>query len=82
MCKRVGVPMEQMDKEMNLPKKLIGDDIYKHILCECPGDYWRVYQLNTGRCVATRGHNQGMLQHTLEATLTMSILPSMSRHMH
>ncbi|KAH1106995.1 hypothetical protein J1N35_010763 [Gossypium stocksii] len=29
MCKRVGVPMEQMDKEMNPPKKLLGYDIYK-----------------------------------------------------
>ncbi|MBA0845085.1 hypothetical protein Goarm_022284, partial [Gossypium armourianum] len=26
LCKRVGVPMEQLDKKMNPPKKLLGDD--------------------------------------------------------
>ncbi|MBA0772205.1 hypothetical protein Gotri_007621 [Gossypium trilobum] len=28
LCKRIGVPMEQLDKEMNPPKKLLGDDMY------------------------------------------------------
>ncbi|MFQ6625978.1 hypothetical protein Gotur_005597 [Gossypium turneri] len=28
-CKRAGVPIEQLDKEMNPSKKLLGDDVYK-----------------------------------------------------
>ncbi|MBA0743526.1 hypothetical protein Gogos_006193 [Gossypium gossypioides] len=32
LCKRVGVSMEQLDKEMNPPKKLPGDDIYKQYI--------------------------------------------------
>ncbi|MBA0804941.1 hypothetical protein Gohar_004493 [Gossypium harknessii] len=28
LCKKIGVPMEQLDKEMNPPKKLLGDDMY------------------------------------------------------
>ncbi|MBA0655804.1 hypothetical protein Goklo_008233 [Gossypium klotzschianum] len=27
LCKRIGVPMEHLDKEMNPPKKLLGDDM-------------------------------------------------------
>ncbi|XP_040955939.1 uncharacterized protein [Gossypium hirsutum] len=29
LCKKVGVPMEQMDKTVNPPKKMLQDDVYK-----------------------------------------------------
>ncbi|MBA0853185.1 hypothetical protein Goshw_014543 [Gossypium schwendimanii] len=29
LCKRAGVPMEQLDKETNPLEKLLGEDVYK-----------------------------------------------------
>ncbi|MBA0667567.1 hypothetical protein Goklo_000634 [Gossypium klotzschianum] len=29
LCKRVEIPIEQMDKTMNPPRKLLGNDIFK-----------------------------------------------------
>ncbi|MBA0868945.1 hypothetical protein Goshw_020879 [Gossypium schwendimanii] len=32
LCKRVGVPIERMDKTMNPPRKLLGDDLFKQFV--------------------------------------------------
>nr|KJB33113.1 hypothetical protein B456_006G073100 [Gossypium raimondii] len=32
LCKRARIPIERLDKKMNPPKKLVGDDLYKQFV--------------------------------------------------